>query len=584
MSEEHVAQPIAAPEPPVRSYEDVLAKHPDMHPDLAEQVQRLAVEAQTEIEQPQEPEEGTMAFLLHETDKQVENLAAATEDIPRTGFPYDTFSVLEKGEYTPEELGELLNKQVAVQEEVQKRMADSTVPAEDLNVRDLLTKLPAVPTETLRALYNAPPELSKGLHTIMRNAEDDHEKYFVLKRLAEIYKVPDVLDLYKPETEASKDSILTHFRQQSGGEVVPLIAFSRHESAWGETPEARSSAKRDWADRYLERVVQLPQASRDDLLFASHSRVSDTDTGLVTDSKMRQMLAKVATTTERLGVKTVEDLHLKAGIVNLDYFSAEQLQLTKDVLDGVPEVIERLKEHDVIVSMADGRGDYNGALSNSAAVYGTKDERTLVFEINQPSDFYRHLLRLEKSGIKPSTIVAGAHGAIGFMDFGKGEKGFNLGKEYFELPITAEIVERFMQDGRGKDEPEFKGLRRIILDACYQGKSGQRPRQSYEKRQKLIHHLTRRGKRDVVDIKESSVQTLARTAKHPSLRVLGATSASSPERERSVLRFRADDRSDSTTPPEFTPIQEAYIDEDGIVHTSQIEQLTIDPAWERAAA
>lgn len=582
--QEHPTSPI--PER-VNTYEEVLARHPDMHPDLRTHVQQLALESQAKIEEPKAPEKGTMAFLLHETDKQMHELAttSVTDKIPRTEFPYDTWGVLKKGGYSPEELGEFFNKQVAMQEEVQKRVSKSAELYEKLNVRDFLRHLEAIPTDTLRTLYNAPPEQSKGLRTIMRNADDEFDRHCVLERLADIYEVSDILELYKPGTIANKDETFAHLERQWDADYVPLVALSRHEINWGRTPEAQSSARRDWADQYLERVVGLPRAMRDDLLFASYSRVSGKD-GFADRDKLRHMLLEVAQKTNQLGLTTVKELNEKAGIVNLDYFSVDQLQLTKDALDGDPNTVKHLQEQDVIVVMATVRGDYNGALRGTAENYTTKDKRTLAFEIGQPSDFYRHLIRLEKLGIKPSTLVAGAHGAVGFMNFGINENGFALGKDYFDSSAPAKIVERFMQDARGINEQESKGIRRIILDACNQGKEGAttRPRQPHEKRQKLIHYVTRRGKRDVLDVTESSAQTITRAAQHPNLRVYGAPETVVPTRSGNVMRYRTDDPDNPLVKPTYATVQRSYIDRYGIVHTSQIEEIVIDKAEERAAA
>lgn len=588
MSEEHIAQPAVPPDTPVHTYEDVLAKHPNMHPGLKEQVQRLAIEAQ--VEQPTEPkvpEEGTMAFLLHKTNKQIEDFTHTTDTHTYSGLPYDANEILRKGEYSLEELGELLNKQVALQAEDQRRIAAQTNTLEGkLNVREFLVSLQAIPTETLRALHTASPELSHGLHEIMKNAHDDHDKFFVLQRLTEIYGVSDVLDLYQADSAASKDVVLTHYREQPLGDVVPLIAFRRREERWGASEAERSNAKRDWADRYLDRVVGMPKDMRDDLMFASYSRVSDRETGFVAKEKLPIMLENAALNIKSLGLEKATLLREQAGIVNFDYFTADQLQLTADLLRGDPNATKHLQEHDVVVSMNDARGDYNGALANNSLVYRTAAFRTVVFEIGKSGDFYRHLLLLEKHGIKPSTLAVGAHGNVGVIGFGKDEGEFTLQQQHMgKASGLRQVVRRFMQDNRGIDDPSAKGTRRVILDSCHQARTHktQRPRLPHEKRQKPIHHLTRRGKRDVVDVEESMADTLLKVANDPRLRVYGSPEGIVSVRRGDSARFQKGRKSESE-PPTLLPIQEMHIDEDGIIHTSEIEEISIDPARERAAA
>lgn len=587
MSEEHVAQPAVPPDTPVRSYEDVLAKHPDMHPGLKEQVQRLAIEAQVERPaEPAVPEEGTMAYLLHETNVQAEYVATTSDTLLRTGLPYDTNSVLKKGEYTAEELGGLLNSHVAMQAEAQKRVSGKEIKPEEINVRSFLETLPAIPTETLRELYNAPSEVSKGLRTIMENAADDYEKYYVLKQLTRIHNVSDVLDLYDPDSEVSKDTTLVHYRQQKNGDAVPLVALQESGKNWGEKEIEQSNAKREWADKYLERVVGMRKDMRDDLLFASYSRISDKTTGHVVNKRMGVMLETTAFNMKSLGPEKAAELREHAGIVNFDYYYADQLHLTAELLRGNPTVVEHLKQHDVVLHISDARGDYNGSLSNNHAVYATQEARTVVFEISDPANFYRHLLSLEKHGIKPSTLVVAAHGNVGLLGFGDEDKQFVFSQQHVgKTSGLRHVVKRFMQDDRGIDNPDAKGLRRVILDSCYQGKEHKttRPRQPHEKRQRL-HNLTRR-KGDVVTVTESMAETLVHTANDPRLRVYSSDRGMLSGRYANSARVRFfKSRKTEADPIEHLPISEMYIDNDGIIHRSEVEEIVIDPARERAAA
>lgn len=249
------------------------------------------------------------------------------------------------------------------------------------------------------------------------------------------------------------------------------------------SPAENAKEIRNWGRQYLETLTELPKEQIDDMLFHSHTRTNNPFTGLVDKEVYGYLMEEVASIARFLGTETAHKLYEHAGIVDLDYASLKQLQLMTKLIDKDPAAISHLQAGDVTVLFVDGKGDHNGAISSTSIVYATANNRTLFFEINKPTDFFRHFSFLKKCGIQPSTIVLGNHGNVGAAGFGEGKDSFTIVNRepfalqpantfsYASMQSLPRIVNEYMQDSRGIDDnEEAKGRRRIILDSCAQAK------------------------------------------------------------------------------------------------------------------
>lgn len=206
-------------------------------------------------------------------------------------------------------------------------------------------------------------------------------------------------------------------------------------------------------------------------------------------ASLKESLLGAKTNIEALGAKEIAKLRQACGIVNLDGYSTAQLQRMANIIDADPAAVEYIQAGDCTVFLTDAKGDHNGAYGAREKSFGHDNGRGLYFELQQPSDFYRHMLFLQERDIKPSTVIVNAHGKPGAMYFGKeGEGRFNVStkeeavvqsfnQESGGLDVALHaaggierLVNDFMQDSRGIDDNETSvGRRKLILLSCSQG-------------------------------------------------------------------------------------------------------------------
>ncbi len=249
-----------------------------------------------------------------------------------------------------------------------------------------------------------------------------------------------------------------------------------------ETPQEQMNRLRVIERELLEGVCGIPTGIAKQTRMAIEKRtlkrdedgfpiaMTSPDAGIDTANWHRTMAA-IAESTKDLSSKDLQDLYDAANIVNFDRYSSEQLQRTLKAFRGDPETIKHLKAGDVAFTMVDAFGDYNGALSVGNLF--DPNERTIFTEVNAPIAFYRPMVEFYKAtGVKPSTLVIGAHGAPGSLDFSK--EGFNLGVWNnvglnAATPQYAAFSTSFAKFMRKYTQPDSKtGERRVIMAACSQ--------------------------------------------------------------------------------------------------------------------
>lgn len=641
--------PVTADQPVdgALTYQRVLDDHPDMHPDLRTHVERLAAEeagervlestalvaeptptedasalarpepeaspaakiSPSEVVLVEDGEEDPTAGLLGKYAQHLhEQVDEASNDVlyqwghtPQT--PILMNEHIRKGEYSDQELADFMHEG--------RRLADvisANNKAEGRNVfsepeyHTVLESLQHLPVDRLRAIYQS-DTLSGDLKYMIANSVGARDIYAAANLMRDVYGHDDVLDLVESDGPGSHDPVMASLSRQEFFGPGLLVSYERHTPQWpeGTSPLEETKAKRDWGDRFLKLVVGLSETQRNELLLSSFSRTTNRKTGFIDSEAYRSMLNRTAINSNRVGMERLQELRTYAGIMSLDYYRAGQLLMTSDVIRGDADAIEHLQAGDVTVVFASSKGDYNGAVKSDAENFATESERTLFFELTQPSDFYRYMLLLNKRGIKPSTIVMSSHGNPGSFAVGSGDNKYEYvnglnpdfkhdhsGKRVhiMEAKGLQRVVGEMMQDSRGIDDnPDNAGRRRLILAACSQAKR-ERVTRIEEFEESGFRRLWNRIRRKpttyqaAVSKRESMAETVLKTAAHPNLDVYASDIDLSvnPTEDATGVRFDMvlkDDKGNEYAQPH--PVTQLTLASDGNILEQRLEYVELRP-------
>ncbi len=560
--------PVDGGNVPLNTYHELLLENPGMHPLLRERVERLAAEetagshgvspAAALAVEPQPESPAAYPVSAHDAsaspsenspnDSELgrinENLRGRSREmfgeqpVWRGNYyiPDDvTRAAIKRGEFTTEALADFIHEASQLcdaYEDVANRRGDGSGRSWYGAVTDALA---AAPADKLREVYHT-KTLSSDLRHMLEQSYYVEELIPATEIARNMYGFDDLLELYQLHGSALNDETVQALLEKDN--IVPAMAsaLNRKTALWpeGMDPAEETTAKRDWGDRFLAIVAELPKDIRRELWYTAYSRTSDSKTGQVDSDALRIMLTKVGNKSRWHAEGWTSYLREHAGIINFDYYSSEQLELTAAALGGHPDTIRHLQAGDTTVVFTDAQGDYNGALSTVGENYATHGNRTLVFEINEPGDLQKYMLKLVDLGIKPSTIVLAAHGLPGSLNFGRDGSKFafvnrasledlfdpsnsrlNVADEAGLSPVLRDIIQNMMQDSLGIDDnPEAKGRRRLIFNACYQAKAREAAGDQQPKRRFGMRKSRRRRPAE-----ESMAETVTRIASTPSLDV-----------------------------------------------------------------
>jgi hypothetical protein len=342
-----------------------------------------------------------------------------------------------------------------------------------------------VSEETLSRLYKTEIDgrqssLSKFLNN---NTLTSEKSRYNAEILAKIYREFGGLDKVKVGEDPAVDRIRSFIDE------AEITILSIPEKPKDQTQEAIAVFNDEVAYRIRETFgnMGLERGSKGaaaDFYYAAYGRLmgEDEETSSYFDGKkVARKLSRIKRNVDTVGVEIVERLRKDMGVVNLDKYDSSALENLNKLLDGTPSFIEQLQSGDVTVIFVDAWGDHNGAFEPILNDYRKMHGRTLMFEVGSPGDFYRRMALLKRLGIKPSTLVIGAHGSPGSTHFGGGLNGFNLvasssdsGQKTSEESIFLDqtridrlVSDEFMQSPKGIDSPdETKGRRQIIIASC----------------------------------------------------------------------------------------------------------------------
>ncbi|HSX06751.1 MAG TPA: hypothetical protein VLG92_03460 [Candidatus Saccharimonadia bacterium] len=370
---------------------------------------------------------------------------------------------------------------------------------------------------SLREIYlDGSDKTSQALRTMMTSLLGKTDRYdrvgdkYSMDLLTEIYE-EDFVDLYKRAYYYADPTLFEVFTAEDAKKHIIDDALKNPELLQMYTPAQATNIQREAAQRVLREIApNLPGTIAQDLFFAAYSRTEPKD---VKDHEARaealnDLLVKAIENTDKLGLTAVQQLHRHAGIINFDYYTAEQLEVMNKTIEYDGQTLEHLREGDLTVVFVDALGDHNGALSTVSSIYGKPSGRTLFFEIHSPEDYDKYKAFLRTRDLKPSTIVLANHGSPGYLAIGNGqrkEKSWRVVKDHEGHEVVTEVEEdrvgyavtneqgtltsgeqerekfpilsvvgdlrMYMQPSRGIDDSwKDAGYCKIILNACSQDK------------------------------------------------------------------------------------------------------------------
>lgn len=394
------------------------------------------------------------------------------------------------GKYNPAELngiigemGEIKNHAISLLNNSSPEEAFPTAHIKTLS-REPLYLLKEVPGLTLReAYFSASKEDNSAIKNALAEAIVRNEGIKSLELTADVLsKVYGNLPIKKlAENEVAGDDPRVKALAQHPAFDELLIHNIGKGFEEGQTNAERTARSYREAGKLLTNKFGLPADLSGEFVSALEYRnkkdiEADGDNAERDIPRLQTSLLKAKANIETLGADEIVNIRRACGIVNLDGYTPAQLQRMARIIEDDPAAIEHIQAGDSTVYLTDAKGDHNGAYAGGRKWEG-ESGRALFFEIIRPSDFYRHMLFLQKRGIKPSTVIVNAHGQPGKMGFGdEAQRRFRVGNGYtgadFSLPEAVGIkrlAEDFMQNSRGIDDDEASvGRRKLLLLSCSQ--------------------------------------------------------------------------------------------------------------------
>lgn len=292
-----------------------------------------------------------------------------------------------------------------------------------------------------------------------------------------------------------EDILVDAWRQEFGPDYLARVDVLRELSEQmpskpeNDTPEAQwqfNQLYRDKLKELLHKHGGLSIKLYDSFQNASESRLKpaplfgEGDLRLYNQHAVMKSVDRSIDVLDAVGADALNRLHDEVGLVNLDRYLPQDINNLRRLIDGDVKFIEHLQAGDVMISAIDTYGDHNGAFDTAYDQVRRRSDRSLMFEIGRSSDLYRHMILLQKAGVKPSTIVVGGHGLPGATHFGmsgahnnfayivdesirRGERDVDISR----ANLGRILGDEFMQPSRGIDDPEGRiGEVTVIISSC----------------------------------------------------------------------------------------------------------------------
>ena len=432
-----------------------------------------------------------------------------------------------------------------------------------------------IPAERLQNMYfsNDPSE-RMHLEELLRIAARQSNKQPIIDTLSKVYDA-NLLEVKKRVSE--NDTLAYEFVHNPANKGLLIRALEEIKPEQYATEEEYSSELDARFHDCLVEAAGMPTANARELEFAMYGRSrwehKSESFSLSADPNMLiNTVIKIKKHVETLGADTLAELRNKTGIVNFDYYSAEQLERMSKLISGDEQLIKHLQDGDVTTVFSDAKGDHNGAMGNTVKVFESTRDRTLYFEINQPSDFYRHSILLRNLGVADSTRVISTHGTPGAMIFGTETNNFAVGSRSYpgkrtyglqDVKGVQRIANEFMQPSRGFDDPmSAYNRKRLILASCSQA-AVPSMRVDYNKEGTHLEYVPG----------VSTADEFVRSANATDLDVYAANEPVAMQTEGVWFSYIKQDENKDTWSP--APIKHFSIDNDGQVQTEEVKNVQL---------
>jgi hypothetical protein len=305
--------------------------------------------------------------------------------------------------------------------------------------------------------------------------------------LHKTYGMESASDLFGLESTAFGDAVRRTVASKHGLET--MFRFDNPEGGLEESDYiGKRMARAEWMAKALGAFAGVGAEQARDYVFSASPR-GDFD----------EML-HIMETFEHFGLDRLDKISRFTGIYGLEKYSVQQLERMEHLIDDPKTAATELAGHDVVVSMINGVGDYNGIMHDTPDKIEDGTGRVLFFEINSMTDIYRVMARLGKAGIHPSTVMLSAHSGEGKFivaddrdpsvkrldaaviageklvemantpgseRYESGTKGFSMNG----MTGFGRMIEHYMTPSKGVEDPEGDiGRKKIIFNSCFMGK------------------------------------------------------------------------------------------------------------------
>lgn len=256
------------------------------------------------------------------------------------------------------------------------------------------------------------------------------------------------------------------------------------DEAKGSTLSETWACSQEWMSRALAAATGIEEDEAATYTFAAARQGTD------------KSFADILRRFDHFGIDRLRTINTFTEIAAFEEYSLGQLERMEALCSDPEAAAAQLAERDVTVVMTNRTGD-RGTLVGIADDYEDDSGAVLFFEFSSAVGVLRHMIKLNKLGIKPSTMVLAAHNAPGQFiisderdpvhtrkDFitiaGRALVAFVnengvLGEDSFGYSMhgmkgVARMVEEYMQPSRASnDADENMGRKKIIFHACDAG-------------------------------------------------------------------------------------------------------------------
>lgn len=343
----------------------------------------------------------------------------------------------------------------------------------------IASTLDYIPEDVLQAMVRSPKDdegsaVRSSLEQLARISELDDSTIF--RPIARAYGVKSSKDLsaiYPPGSEV-KNKALEYLRNSPIGLIYEDIRVALEPAP---TQGDRIVAANNFSREYLE-GLGVGKDLADKAAYAMRGRITipvggfDKSHREVVDDRIVDELLSFSEIVQTLGIENIHMLAEKAGIINFNNFTTDQLMTTLGLINGDQKTIDRLRDGDCTVMFFDGTEDWNGSFRRvgKTTLHGSTGKQ-VVFELSSMAEDAEELSKkvqlLEKYRVKASTLVISAHGRPGTIRIGDGFLSYrHMPDTPLAIPIAqSPTIQRLLE----RLKPSVAtGKATIILDSCSQ--------------------------------------------------------------------------------------------------------------------